>query len=124
MALVCGHRYIGIMERLIEPERMVAFRVAWVDDAGKQQAHFVHHSTASVLLADTCGVVWSVAAWTLLRVTVRRLLNGARIGVWSCFRARQLARMHSQTARGSHCGAARADQPRLPRPVQQRDRPV
>ena len=25
----------GIMERLVEPDRMVSFRVAWVDDAGK-----------------------------------------------------------------------------------------
>ena len=30
-------RYIAVMERLVEPERMVAFRVAWVDDKGKQQ---------------------------------------------------------------------------------------
>ena len=29
---------IDVMERLVEPERMVAFRVAWVDDKGKQQA--------------------------------------------------------------------------------------
>ena len=28
---------IEVMERLVEPERMIAFRVAWVDDAGKQQ---------------------------------------------------------------------------------------
>ena len=29
---------IPVMERLVEPERMIAFRVAWVDDKGKQQA--------------------------------------------------------------------------------------
>ena len=28
---------IEVMERLVEPERMIAFRVAWVDDKGKQQ---------------------------------------------------------------------------------------
>jgi hypothetical protein len=28
---------IAVMERLVEPERMLAFRVAWVDDSGKQQ---------------------------------------------------------------------------------------
>ena len=27
----------GVMERLIEPERMVTFRVPWVDDEGKVQ---------------------------------------------------------------------------------------
>jgi hypothetical protein len=31
------HRYIPVMARLAEPERMVAFRVAWVDDKGQQQ---------------------------------------------------------------------------------------
>lgn len=29
----------GIMERLIEPERMITFRVAWVDDNGKVQVN-------------------------------------------------------------------------------------
>ena len=28
---------VEVMERLVEPERMIAFRVAWVDDSGKQQ---------------------------------------------------------------------------------------
>ena len=28
---------VEVMERLVEPERMIAFRVAWVDDDGKQQ---------------------------------------------------------------------------------------
>jgi hypothetical protein len=32
-------RYIPVMARLAEPERMVAFRVAWVDDKGVQQVH-------------------------------------------------------------------------------------
>ena len=27
---------IDVVERLVEPERMIAFRVAWIDDAGKQ----------------------------------------------------------------------------------------
>jgi glutamate dehydrogenase/leucine dehydrogenase len=30
-------RYIKVMARMAEPERMVAFRVAWVDDKGEQQ---------------------------------------------------------------------------------------
>lgn len=29
----------GIMERLVEPERMVQFRVPWVDDNGKVQVN-------------------------------------------------------------------------------------
>ena len=29
----------GVMERLIEPERMVTFRVPWVDDEGKVQVN-------------------------------------------------------------------------------------
>ena len=29
----------GIMERIVEPERMITFRVAWVDDAGKVQVN-------------------------------------------------------------------------------------
>ncbi len=29
---------VEVMERLVEPERMIAFRVAWVDDGSKQQA--------------------------------------------------------------------------------------
>ncbi len=29
----------GIMERIVEPERMVTFRVSWVDDAGKVQVN-------------------------------------------------------------------------------------
>lgn len=28
---------IPVMERLVEPERMLQFRVAWVDDKGTQQ---------------------------------------------------------------------------------------
>lgn len=27
--------YVNIMERLLEPERMIAFRVPWVDDRGE-----------------------------------------------------------------------------------------
>lgn len=30
-------QYLPVMERLAEPERMIAFRVPWVDDKGKQQ---------------------------------------------------------------------------------------
>lgn len=34
------------MERMVEPERMVAFRVAWVDDKGKQQVRtLLFHSS-------------------------------------------------------------------------------
>ena len=29
----------GILERLVEPDRMISFRVAWVDDAGKVQVN-------------------------------------------------------------------------------------
>jgi len=31
------YRYAGIMERLVEPERVIVFRVPWVDDQGKVQ---------------------------------------------------------------------------------------
>lgn len=39
----------GIVERLVEPERVIQFRVAWVDDQGKVQinrAYRVQHSSA------------------------------------------------------------------------------
>ncbi len=29
----------GVLERMCEPERMIQFRVAWVDDAGKVQVN-------------------------------------------------------------------------------------
>ena len=29
----------GILERLVEPDRMISFRVAWVDDNGKVQVN-------------------------------------------------------------------------------------
>ncbi|EBK2060035.1 NADP-specific glutamate dehydrogenase, partial [Salmonella enterica subsp. enterica serovar Typhi] len=29
----------GILERIVEPERMVSFRVPWVDDQGKVQVN-------------------------------------------------------------------------------------
>ena len=29
----------GIMERIVEPERIVNFRVSWMDDAGKVQVN-------------------------------------------------------------------------------------
>ena len=29
----------GIIERIVEPERIIAFRVSWVDDAGKVQVN-------------------------------------------------------------------------------------
>ena len=29
----------GILERIVEPERQIMFRVAWVDDAGKVQVN-------------------------------------------------------------------------------------
>lgn len=29
------YRYAGIFERIVEPERVVQFRVPWVDDLGK-----------------------------------------------------------------------------------------
>ncbi|MBR6709115.1 MAG: NADP-specific glutamate dehydrogenase, partial [Clostridia bacterium] len=29
----------GILERIVEPERIVQFRVSWVDDAGKVQVN-------------------------------------------------------------------------------------
>ena len=29
----------GVIERMVEPERMIVFRVSWVDDAGKVQVN-------------------------------------------------------------------------------------
>jgi len=29
----------GIIERIVEPERIVQFRITWVDDAGKVQVN-------------------------------------------------------------------------------------
>lgn len=34
MVLMC-FSYVNIMERLLEPERMIVFRVPWVDDRGE-----------------------------------------------------------------------------------------
>jgi len=31
---------MGLLERLVEPERQVSFRVTWVDDAGKRKQRF------------------------------------------------------------------------------------
>ena len=31
--------YISIIERVVEPERLIHFRVAWVDDAGEVQVN-------------------------------------------------------------------------------------
>ncbi|CAM3518118.1 NADP-specific glutamate dehydrogenase [Hydrogenibacillus schlegelii] len=33
------YRRLGILERLVEPERMITFRVPWVDDAGRVQVN-------------------------------------------------------------------------------------
>lgn len=41
---------IPVMERLVEPERMIAFRVAWVDDKGKQQARPSRRACCALLL--------------------------------------------------------------------------
>ena len=30
---------MGLLERLVEPERQISFRVTWVDDAGKVQVN-------------------------------------------------------------------------------------
>lgn len=32
-------RYVEVMERLVEPERVISFRVAWLDDKGKQRVN-------------------------------------------------------------------------------------
>ncbi|KAJ1675606.1 hypothetical protein EV182_000943 [Spiromyces aspiralis] len=32
-------KYLDVIERLIEPERQIIFRVPWIDDAGKQQVN-------------------------------------------------------------------------------------
>ena len=29
--------YVQVMERLMEPERVISFRVAWLDDAGRER---------------------------------------------------------------------------------------
>lgn len=34
MAILC-FSYVNIMERMLEPERMILFRVPWVDDRGE-----------------------------------------------------------------------------------------
>ena len=31
--------YLDVMERILEPERAIQFRVAWIDDSGKQQVN-------------------------------------------------------------------------------------
>ncbi|MGN0293296.1 MAG: NADP-specific glutamate dehydrogenase, partial [Lachnospiraceae bacterium] len=33
------YRKLGILERLVEPERIISFRVPWVDDQGKVQVN-------------------------------------------------------------------------------------
>ena len=33
------YRKNSLLERLVEPERIITFRVPWVDDAGKQQVN-------------------------------------------------------------------------------------
>ncbi|RLB92793.1 MAG: glutamate dehydrogenase, partial [Deltaproteobacteria bacterium] len=33
------YRHAGIMERIVEPERVIQFRVPWVDDQGKVQVN-------------------------------------------------------------------------------------
>lgn len=33
------YRYAGIMEGIVEPERVIQFRVPWVDDQGKVQVN-------------------------------------------------------------------------------------
>ena len=34
-----GYRHAGIMERIVEPERVIQFRVPWVDDQGRVQVN-------------------------------------------------------------------------------------
>lgn len=38
VALLC-FSYVNIMERLLEPERVIIFRVPWVDDRGETHVH-------------------------------------------------------------------------------------
>lgn len=32
-------RYVEVFERMVEPDRAIQFRVAWIDDKGKQQVN-------------------------------------------------------------------------------------
>ncbi|MBQ5734383.1 MAG: NADP-specific glutamate dehydrogenase, partial [Lachnospiraceae bacterium] len=33
------YRKLGVLERIVEPERIISFRVPWVDDNGQQEHH-------------------------------------------------------------------------------------
>lgn len=39
---------MGLLERLVEPERQISFRVTWVDDAGKVQVNRGFMSTVQL----------------------------------------------------------------------------
>ena len=44
----------GIMERIVEPDRMVSFRVTWVDDSGATAASSI---PPSVPIRAVCGSI-------------------------------------------------------------------
>ena len=52
----------GILERIVEPERQIFFRVSWVDDNGKVQV------TAATEFSSTLLSVPIRAAYVLLRM--------------------------------------------------------
>ena len=52
------YRSLSVLERLVEPERIISFRVPWVDDNGKVQVKVV---PTSILRANLTEKLWHSA---------------------------------------------------------------
>ena len=52
----------GVLERIVEPERVVKFRVAWTDDEGKVQVNRGSASSSTPLSARTRAACVSIRA--------------------------------------------------------------
>ena len=52
----------GLLERLVEPERLVMFRVAWVDDAGKTQVNRAYRCQFNSAIGSYYGCVSLIAS--------------------------------------------------------------
>jgi glutamate dehydrogenase (NADP+) len=46
----------GVIDRIVEPERQIYFRVSWVDDAGNVQVNRGYRISSILLLVPTRGV--------------------------------------------------------------------